>query len=68
MTPARDPKQVFSEPTCRIMEERSMKRNPGRGNIISYIIMTSYHHLGYLGPIWETFGKHLGSFLEASGI
>ena len=30
MTPARDPKQVFVQTTCRIMEEKSGSGNHGR--------------------------------------
>ena len=55
MTPARDPKQVFSTNLenhgREIREEESWRRN---------------HGAGFLGGIWEAFGKHLGGIWEAS--
>ncbi len=55
MTPARDPKQVFSTNLDNhgreIRKEESWRRN---------------HGAGFLGGIWEAFGKHLGSIWEAS--
>ena len=56
MTPARDPKHVFSTNLenhgREIREEESWRRN---------------HGAGFLGDIWEASGGHLGGIWEASG-
>ena len=63
MTPARDPKQV-SQPTWRIMEEKSGKKNHG-GGIMEQDFWEAFGK--HWGGIWEAFGRHLRSIWETYG-